>query len=94
MHPFTLGELHLGNFADRKRTLESLHTLPPSELAEPAEVLSLIERERLHGRGVGYVDAHLLAAVLLGDRVALWTRDKRLLAAAHELGVAFKQALH
>jgi predicted nucleic acid-binding protein len=53
-------------------------------------VASLIERERLFGLGIGYVDAHLLASVRLTDEASLWTRDKRLAAVAERLAVAAK----
>src|SRR2546422_690851 len=64
-----------------------LATLESPRVAEHHEVLTLIERSRLWGRGIGWVDAHLLASVLL-DRIRLWTLDARLARVARELGVA------
>lgn len=87
MHPFIVGEIACGSLADRALTLDLLQHLPMAAVAESAEVLGYIERHRLHGIGIGYVDVHLLASAAL-DGTKLWTRDKRLLAVARELGSA------
>lgn len=87
-HPFVIGELALGNIRQRGLILEALSALPSAILAEPAEVLHLVAVERLHGRGIGYVDAHLIASVRLTPGSVLWTRDKRLESVANELGIA------
>ena len=87
MHPFVLGELACGTLSRRAEVLALLSRLPPAPRADDAEVLSFIERRALMGRGLGYVDVHLLAAVCLHDTARLWTRDRRLAAAAAELGV-------
>ena len=87
MHPFIVGEIACGSLADRALTLDLLQHLPMAAVAESAEVLGYIERHRLHGKGIGYVDVHLLASAALGG-TKLWTRDKRLLAVARELGCA------
>lgn len=91
MHPFILGELALGNFADRARVLGDLAALPKMAVAMEAEVLRFIEAARLYGRGIGYVDAHLLAAVRLTPGVRLWTGDKRLGAVAERLGAVMEK---
>lgn len=93
MHPFILGELALGNLKGRQRTLAQLKRLPEATVAKLPEVLLLIERENLHGVGIGYVDTHLLSSTLLSD-AALWTRDKRLQEAAQQMGLAFSQRLN
>ena len=64
-----------------------LHNLPLTEVATDAEVLRLISAHVLHGMGVGYVDAHLLATVRLTPGTRLWTLDKRLQVVANQLGV-------
>lgn len=92
MHPFVRGELSLGNLARRAAILADLDALPTAPVAEHREVLSLIESVPLFGTGVGYVDAHLLVSTLLLDEGRLWTRDRRLLAAAEQLGIAFPAA--
>ena len=71
--------------------LELLHDLPAATVAEADEVLAFIDRHRLHGRGLGYVDVHLIAAVALSADTALWTRDKRLRAVAEALGCAHRE---
>jgi predicted nucleic acid-binding protein len=91
MHPFIVGEIACGSLADRKTVLELLRDLPTATVAEVDEVLSYIERQCLWGKGIGYVDVHLLASVALTNGASLWTRDKRLRAAAQELGCAFTE---
>ena len=93
MHPFVVGEIACGNLADRGSILGLLRNLPAATMAEADEVLGFIERHDLHGRGVGYVDVHLLAAVALTSGATLWTRDKRLRAAAEDLGCTFADGL-
>ena len=92
MHPYVRGEISLGNIGRRAAILADLDRLPKAPVAEHHEVLSLIESARLFGSGVGYVDAHLLASTLLHDEGRLWTRDRRLHAAAERLGIAFPAA--
>lgn len=87
-HPFVIGELALGNLAAREIVLSSLSDLPRAVLATDAEVLHFIDRHVLSGRGVGYVDIHLLAAARLTAGTELWTRDKRLHRIAVQLGLA------
>ncbi len=87
VHPFVLGELALGVIRVRDLALSYLSQLPRAATATPGEVLALIDRAGLHGSGVGYVDAHLLAAALLTPGARIWTRDERLASAAERLGV-------
>ncbi|MBF5057022.1 PilT protein-like protein [Alcanivorax sp. 521-1] len=87
MHPFVVGELACGNLARRDQVLELLRGLPGVPVADQDEVLFLIERHGLMGRGIGFVDAHLLAATRLSGATTLWTRDRRLAEAARLLGV-------
>lgn len=91
MHPFIVGELACGSLADRALTLDLLQHLPMAVVAESDEVLGYIERHALHGKGIGYVDVHLLAAAAIGG-TKLWTRDKRLLVVARDLGWALLDA--
>ncbi len=87
-HPFVVGELALGTLTQRGTVLEALSDLPRAVVATDGEVLHLIDRHRLFGRGVGYIDIHLLAAVRLTAGAALWTHDKRLHGVAVQLGLA------
>lgn len=91
MHPFIVGELACGSLADRELTLDLLQHLPMAAVAESAEVLGYIERQNLHGKGIGYVDVHLLASAAIGG-TKLWTRDKKLLVVARDLGCAAPDA--
>jgi predicted nucleic acid-binding protein len=87
-HPFVIGELACGNLKDREEVLALLAALPSALVATDEETLLFIERRKLMGKGIGYIDAHLLASVTLTDDVQLWTRDKRLNAVATNLRVA------
>ncbi len=91
MHPFVVGEIACGSLADRALTLDLLQHLPTAVVAESHEILGYIERHSLHGKGIGYVDVHLLASAAIGG-TKLWTRDKRLHAVARELGCALLDA--
>jgi predicted nucleic acid-binding protein len=77
VHPFVLGELALGNLRRRDAFLSDLRDLPRAAVATDEEVISLIDRQTLFGRGIGYVDAHLLAAARLTAGTKLWTHDRR-----------------
>ncbi len=87
-HPFVTGELALGNLQRRHPFLTDLQHLPQAVVASDEDVLHLIHREALFGRGIGYVDAHLLAAARLTASSKLWTRDRRLQTVATQLGLA------
>ena len=87
-HPFVIGELAIGNLRPRNVVLDVLRKLDRVIVARDDEVLRLIEQERLFGLGLGYVDVHLLAAARLTPETTLWTRDKRLSAAAERLSLA------
>jgi predicted nucleic acid-binding protein len=87
-HPFVSGELALGNMRQRDDIIRISQRLPQAISASHEEVLRLIDSEVLFGRGIGYVDAHLLAATRLTAGSKLWTRDRRLHAVAAQLGLA------
>jgi predicted nucleic acid-binding protein len=84
-HPFVIGELACGNLKNRPRILSLLATLPMAHLAEHEEVMHFIERYRLMGKGLGYIDMHLLASAMLTN-IPLWTLDKRLNGVSAVLG--------
>ena len=90
-HPFVVGEIACGSLSDRALVLDLLRDLPTATVAEAEEVLAFIDRRGIHGKGLGYVDAHLLAAVALTPGARLWTRDKRLHAIAMSLGCAYTE---
>ena len=85
-HPFVVGELACGTLQKRGEILSMLKALPEAHLLENEEVLGFLEARGLYGRGMGWVDAHLLASTLL-TRCTLWTFDKPLRRAAAALNV-------
>jgi predicted nucleic acid-binding protein len=87
-HSFVIGELAMGSFKQRNVLLEELRDLPRATVAFDDEVLQFVSKRALFGIGIGYIDAHLLAAVRLTPGTLLWTRDKRLLEVATKLGLA------
>jgi predicted nucleic acid-binding protein len=90
MHPFVLGELMLGGLGNRRQVVEDLRALPRAAVATHEEVEALIEGAPLHGRGIGYVDAALLASVRLHGSARLWTNDRQLAATASELAIGMR----
>lgn len=88
IHDFVIGEIACGNLNNRQEVLSLLSWLPKCEPATHEEVLFFIDQHRLMGRGIGYIDACLLAAASLNG-AHLWTRDKRLSAMAEDLRCAY-----
>ena len=89
VHPFVLGELACGNLKNRSEVLDLLGKLPAAPVASDAEALAFIEHRSLMGRGIGYIDVHLLASAALAAGTArLWTRDQRLAEVAASLKLA------
>jgi len=89
IHPFIIGELACGNLRNRTEIMGLLADLPSITVATDSEVLFFIERQALAGQGIGYIDAHLLAAAALENQARVWSRDKRLVAAATKLGLDY-----
>lgn len=85
-HPFVIGELACGNLSNRAFVLRNLKELPRAVAATHDETLLLIDQRKLWARGIGWIDAYLLASALLSS-CALWTLDRRLDEAAAECGV-------
>jgi predicted nucleic acid-binding protein len=88
MHEFVMGELALGNLGKRAEILGLLAALPRAPMATHDEILRFISRHRLAGRGIGYVDVHLLASAFLQPGLRLLTRDRRL----HETAIGLRVA--
>ena len=87
-HPFIIGELACGNLKNRAAILSLLQTLPAAAQVEHEEVMLFIEKNRLMGKGLGYIDLHLLASAVLSN-IPLWTLDKRLNGIAMILKMAY-----
>lgn len=87
IHTLIIAELALGSLRDRKRTLALLDLLPQVQVAQLNEVRRMIEARRLYNLGIGLIDSHLIASILLDPSTLLWTRDKALRKAAERLGI-------
>jgi len=85
-HPFVVGELACGDLRGRGPILTDLAAIPEARAAEHGEVLRFVDSLRLYGRGLGWIDVHLLASARLSG-CGLWTLDKRLQSAAATLGI-------
>lgn len=90
-HPFVVGELACGNLGNRAVILSNLDALPSVVPASREEVMRLVEGRTLWGRGLGWVDMHLLASALLSN-CGFWTLDRRLAQAAREVGLTLHRA--
>ena len=88
-HPFIIGELACGNLKNRNEIISLLQSLPMAPTIEFDEFLFFIDRNHLMGKGVGFVDVHLLASAQLVG-VPLWTADKKLKSSADQLELTFK----
>jgi predicted nucleic acid-binding protein len=86
-HPFVLGELACGNLKNRNRVLGLLADLPNAPVAEHQEVMAFVTAHELMGRGLGWIDMHLLASAALAA-VPLWSLDRQLASAAERLGLS------
>ena len=87
-HDFVFGELLIGDKGGRKKLLSEYERMHQAPVVSHEEVVAFVRDRRLHGRGVGWVDAHLLASALVG-RLKLWTSDPSLESLANEVGVAY-----
>ena len=84
-HPFILGELACGNLSKREITLAHLSSLPAAVHAQHEEALQIVDKRKLWGAGIGWIDAHLIASALLSNCL-LWTLDERRKKAAIQAG--------
>jgi predicted nucleic acid-binding protein len=89
-HPLVIGEVACGSLRHREEVLALLDQLPKPVVAEHAEVLEFLNLRRLYGKGIGWIDLHLLASAQLSS-VLLWTADSRLGKVASELGCAVRE---
>ena len=85
-HRFVTGEVACGNLRSRARVLELLERLPQAAPVSHRDVLELLARERLFGRGLGWIDVHLLASAR-AERCGVWSRDLQLRRSAAALGL-------
>ena len=87
MHPMIVAELGLGSLRQRAKTLAELDGLLEVKVAELSEVRSMIEAHRLYAKGIGLIDAHLVASCLITPGTQLWTHDNALKGVAKAMGI-------
>lgn len=88
IHPFIIGELACENIKNREEIFSLLNCLPTAEVTENKTVLEFIENSGLMGKGIGYIDVHLLASALISDSL-LWSGDRKLNKMAEELKINY-----
>jgi len=88
-HDFVYGELLIGGKGGRKELLANYERMEQALVVPHAEVIAFVRDRKLHGRGIGWIDAHLLASALVGG-LRLWTTDPALAMAAKELGITYE----
>lgn len=87
-HLFIVGELACGNLSNRVEILTLLQALPLTDHAEHEEVMRFVENHSLMGKGLGYIDMHLLVSAIL-TKVPIWTLDKKLKGVSSKLGLEY-----
>jgi predicted nucleic acid-binding protein len=88
-HDFVLGELLIGDKGGRKALLADYERMDHAPLVPHPEVVAFVRDRKLHGRGIGWIDVHLLASALVA-RLELWTADPALATVAKELGISYE----
>lgn len=89
LHPLIIGEIAMGSLRNRKLLIDELQNLPKVHVASNAEVMAMVEWHKLFNKGIGFIDAHLLAGVKMTDNATLLTKDHRLREQAENLNVAY-----
>jgi predicted nucleic acid-binding protein len=87
-HELVYGELLIGDRGGRRKLLDAYEQMHQASIVPHREVVTFVRERGLYGRGVGWIDIHLLASAIVG-RLQLWTADPRFAALAKELGVAY-----
>lgn len=88
-HELVYGELLVGDRGGRQKLLSSYERMDQIPSVPHSDVVAFVRARKIHGRGIGWIDAHLLASALVG-RVQLWTADGPLVAIAGQLGIAYR----
>ncbi len=91
MHPMILGELACGNLQHRASLISLWQGLPRITTATDAEAIHFIDLHALMGKGIGFIDVHLLCALALEQGTRLWTRDRRLAGVTDHLGLRYAE---
>jgi predicted nucleic acid-binding protein len=90
-HAFVYGELLIGDIGVRQQLLNNYQQMHQAPFVPHDDVVAFVQDRRLHGRGIGWIDAHLLASALVG-RLKLWTTDAQLAVVATELGIGYSSS--
>ena len=88
-HELIYGELLIGDRGGQRKFLEDYALLGQARLIAHRDVVGFVRDRDLHGRGLGWIDVHVLASALV-ERLRVWTADRSLHAVAKELGVAYE----
>ncbi|MDP2996220.1 MAG: PIN domain-containing protein [Bryobacterales bacterium] len=91
-HELVYGELLIGDRGGRSKLLAAYQRMHQAAMVHHSEVVAFVRNRALHGRGVGWIDVHLLASAVV-ERLQLWTADPRFSAVANELGVAYQASI-
>lgn len=91
MHPMILGELACGNLKNRSTLIGLWQGLPRITTATDAEAMHFIDTHGLMGKGIGFIDVHLVCALALEQDAQLWTRDRRLAGIVANLGLRYAE---
>jgi predicted nucleic acid-binding protein len=89
MHPIVMGEIAMGSLSNRQSFIHELKKLPQTQVSSNAEVMAMVEWQKLFSTGIGFADAHLLAATKMTDHATLMTKHNKFHAQAERLGVAY-----
>ncbi|MYB35121.1 MAG: type II toxin-antitoxin system VapC family toxin [Gammaproteobacteria bacterium] len=94
IHPMVIGELACGNLHNRNQLIKLWNGLPSVVVASHEEVMIFLSRNNLAGKGIGYIDAHLLASAIIETDTLLWTVDKRLAEVADSFNLLYDLKYH
>jgi predicted nucleic acid-binding protein len=95
-HDLVYGELlisnqPLGDRGGRAKLLAGYEKMHQASLVPHGDVVAFVRSRSLHGRGLGWIDVHLLASAIVG-RLGLWTANQSLASLAGEFGVAWRNS--
>jgi predicted nucleic acid-binding protein/Arc/MetJ family transcription regulator len=90
-HDFVYGELLIGDRGGRSKFLDAYKAMHQAALVSNSEVVEFVKTRKIHARGIGWIDAHLLASAII-EHSALWTADRPLAAVAQDMGIAYRHS--
>ena len=90
-HELIYGELLIGDRGGRAKLLASYENMHQAKLVPHGDIVAFVRDRKLHGRGIGWIDVHLLASAIV-ERLQVWTADNSFAAVANKLGVAWENS--